>query len=121
MPASPPVASKVVLAGGTSAFAVGLSVGTGLLVARGELRESALLYKQEARMRYLNDCTGSTPDTTCSKYLGIEQDRAILRATAITGLVGAGLAAAATLIYTFAPRSQVTPSIGQGEGVTISF
>lgn len=106
---------------GASFATVGLGLGVGLLIARGEATDTALTSKQEVRLRNLNNCTHHESDATCSRYIAAENSRATLQGAATASLVMGGLAAAATIGYALFPRSRVAPSIGSINGFKVSF
>jgi hypothetical protein len=120
-PAVAPGPSKAWIIPGVSLATVAVGLGTGLLIARGEATETALTNRQDVRLRFLNDCTASEPDETCSSYIAAEQSRATMKGAASVSFVAGGIAAAATVVYVLFPRSSIAPSIGAVNGLRVSF
>jgi hypothetical protein len=120
-PEEPPDPSTAWIVSGVSLATVGVGLGIGLLVARGDVGETGLANRQDVRLRLLNNCTPSEPDEACSGYISAEQSRAMMKGAAAVSFVAGGLAAAATIGYVLFPRSPIAPSIGSMNGLKVSF
>jgi hypothetical protein len=58
---------------------------------------------------------------SCPEYLSAQEIRATMKSVAAASFVGAGLSAAATVVYVLFPRLPIAPSIAKGEGIKLSF
>jgi hypothetical protein len=121
LPAEPPAASKLVIAGGVSFSTATLGLGVALLIARGVVKEEADRARQLVRVHVSPDCKPGVSIGSCPEYLSAQEIRAAMKGGAAASFVGAGLSAAATVVYVLFPRLPIAPSIAKGGGLKLSF
>jgi len=133
-PAAPTDLSVRALAPTASLMAVGFGIGTGFLIARDDVTDTAWFNKRDMKLRFLNDCTPSALGSPCLNYFGAEQTRAEINNAAAFSFAVGGVAAAALVVQVLFPRSFIARSltigsagsarnvgVGLGNGLKVSF
>ncbi len=132
--AAPTSLSVWALAPTASLMAVGFGLGTGLLIARDDVTDTAWFNRSDVKLRFMNHCTSSTLDSPCLNYLWAEQTRAAMNNAAAFSFAVGGVAAAALVVQVLFPRASIARpltigrvgsagnvGIGLGNGLKVSF
>jgi hypothetical protein len=98
---------------------VGAAVGVGFMAVADDKAEEARSYSGEMEWKFKRECSAGVLQSPCSNFVSAEEARRFHERAAEAVLIGAGVAAAATIAYIVLPRTFAKPT-GRRSGAALT-